>query len=143
MKRILFLLPFLLAACTPAGPAPTPTPELPPLIQPYAPRPGDSSLSRGNLYLDSAELLVLESYPVQINLVLQGNLPTPCHELRVSVTAPDNENRILVEAYSLSDPQAICMQVLQPFEASIPLGSFPAGHYSVWVNGEKIGEFDA
>lgn len=145
MKRSLFafLLLALLAACAPAGPEPTPTPETPPLIHPYAPRPGDSELARGDIFLDSAELLILESYPVQINLVLKGNLPTPCHELRVSAAEADSKNRILVDAYALADPEAVCVQMLQPFEATIPLGSFPAGHYTVWVNGEKIGEFDS
>jgi hypothetical protein len=31
--------------------------------------------------------------------------------------------------------------VLEPFSASIPLGSYPEGQYSVMVNGEKLGEF--
>lgn len=139
----LFLLLVILTACAPDQTAPSPTPETPPLIHPYAPQSGDSLLMRGEVYLDQVDILILESYPVQITLQLTGNLPTPCHKLRVSVADPDAENRIHIQAYSVADPNAICIQILEPFDASIPLGSFPGGHYTVWVNGEKVGEFDA
>ncbi len=43
----------------------------------YSPRPGDDQLSRGNIYLNSVELTILESYPVQVKLYLNGRLPTP------------------------------------------------------------------
>jgi hypothetical protein len=36
-----------------------------------------------------------------------------------------------------------CIQVLEPFQEQIDLGTFPSGHYSVWLNGEWVGEFDA
>jgi len=130
-----------LAACVPA--AATPTPGIPPALHPFAPQPGDSSLERGPVYLDSAEMLIMESFPVQIRLALTGSLPTPCHSLRVSVADPDPENRIAIEVYSLVDPNMVCVQVLAPFEAGIPLGSYPVGHYTVLINGQPAGEFDA
>ena len=34
----------------------------------------------GPVYLDATEILYLESFPVQVRLVLRGALPTPCHE---------------------------------------------------------------
>lgn len=154
MKR-LFLIPALfalLAACAAESPPPdepvaaAPGSPANPVASPddYAPRSGDERLLRGNVYLDSAQLLILESQPPQIRLALAGNLPDPCHRLRVRAAAPDEENRIRVEVYSLADPTAVCIQVLQPFQASIPLPleGLPPGHYTVWVNGEKVGEFD-
>ncbi len=143
MRRLTYaiLVLALLAACTP-GPA-TPTPEVPPLRHPWAPQPGDSSLERGPAYLDSTEMAALMSYPVQFVLVLKGNLPTPCHSLRVAASDPDPDNRIAIEVYSLIDPNQVCVQVLEPFEASVPLGSFPAGHYVLMINGEQAAEFDA
>lgn len=114
-----------------------------PMFQPYAPQPSDTALTRGVVYLDSEEILVMESSPVQIMLALKGSLPTPCNQLRVSANSPDEQNRIQVDVYSVIDPTQICAQVLEPFDANIRLGSFPPGHYSVWVNGEKIGEFDS
>jgi hypothetical protein len=103
----------------------------------------DNSLKRGNVFIDKSELLVMESGPVQIALLLKGALPTPCNQLRVVASPPDEQNRIQVDVYSVINPTQICIQVLEPLDANVGLGSFPAGHYSVWVNGEKIGEFDA
>ena len=132
-----------------------PTETTPIMVEPPergAPRPinsenlpqrDDGNLTRGNVYVDRSELLIMESYPVQIALVLQGSLPTPCNELRVIAKPPDEQNRIQVDVYSVVDPEQICAQVLEPFETNIMLGSFPSGHYSIWVNGELIGEFDS
>lgn len=107
------------------------------------PQPADNALQRENAYFDSAELLIMESYPPQFMLVLQGSLPTPCNQLRVNVSPPDTDNKIVVDVYSLRDPSLMCMEVIQPFSENVPLGSFPAGKYTVWVNGEKVAEFDA
>lgn len=109
----------------------------------YAPQPGDGALTRGNVYLDSTDLLTMESYPLQFMLALKGSLPTPCHQLRVFANHPDAENKIIVDVYSVTQADTMCAQVLQPFEVNFPLGSFPAGHYTLWVNGQLIAEFDA
>jgi hypothetical protein len=109
----------------------------------FAPRTADKTLTRGTLMLQTKEILTLESFPPQFSLHLTGSLPTPCNQLRVAVNPPDAENRINIEVYSVLDPSMMCAQVLKEFEANVLLGNFPAGHYSVWINGENIGEFDA
>jgi len=151
-SQILVLLMLLLVSCAPqATPGPDtavtsppgdtmPTNE--PSTNPFAPQPTDTDLLRGNVYINEASLIIRESFPPQISLTLAGDLPTPCNQLRVQINTPDPENKILVDAYSVSDPDRVCTQVLQPFEESIDLGRFPTGHYSVWVNGEQAGEFD-
>ncbi|MDD5468421.1 MAG: hypothetical protein PHS96_11510 [Anaerolineales bacterium] len=108
---------------------------------PWEPRAGDGALLRGEVFVDASEVLLLESYPVQAMLWLEGSLPTPCHSLRAAVQPPDTQGRIMVEIYSLVPPDKMCAQVLQPFEESIRLGSFSSGTFSVWMNGEKVGEF--
>jgi hypothetical protein len=85
----------------------------------------------------------MESFPPQFSLALSGELPTPCNQLRVDVMPPDGENKIVVDVYSLVSPDTMCADVIQPFSENIPLGSFPAGHYTIWINGEKVAEFDA
>lgn len=122
---------------------PTQQPDSGPINNEYLPQPADTNFSRGEVYMDSSDVLIMESYPVQIALVLKGNLPTPCNHLRVVASPPDEHNRIQVEVYSVTNPAETCIQVLEPFEANIMLGSFPTGHYSVWVNGEMVGEFDS
>jgi len=114
-----------------------------PAPSPLQPLPHEDNLVRGEVFIDKSEILLLESYPVQVMLSLQGSLPTPCHFLRVKVSEPDEKNRIQVEVYSLSKPDEICIQVLEAFEVNIPLGSYTGGMFSVWVNEEKVGEFDA
>ncbi|MDO8754446.1 MAG: hypothetical protein Q7J80_11170, partial [Anaerolineales bacterium] len=85
----------------------------------------------------------LESYPLQFVLALKGSLPTPCHQLRVAVNPPDAGDNVVVAVYSVSIPDEMCVQVLEPFEVNIPLGSFPAGRYTLWVNGEMLTEFQS
>lgn len=101
-----------------------------------------SGSARGPVYVDEATLALLESFPVQVELLLRGSLPTPCATLEWTVEDPDEQGRILVEIYSLTDPVVDCIQVLQEFEAQIPLGSFTEGKYSVWLNGEQMGDFE-
>lgn len=161
----LVLVAALLAACGPTS-ARTPGPESPatspvtldsptsnpfvaenpreePLAMPYAPRPGDANLTRGNIFVEEKGLVIRESYPPQIALGISGNLPTPCHEIRAEISEPDAENKINVDVYSVVDPNMICTQVLKPFMENIELGTYPGGHYSVWLNGEMVGEFDS
>lgn len=124
------------------SPPPDGTPEEP-LIDPYAPKPGDLALIRGNVFVQEMGLLIRESFPPQIALTVSGELPTPCHQLRVLIGEPDAENRIDVEVYSVVNPDLACIQVVEPLDATIELGTFSSGHYSVWVNGELAGEFDS
>lgn len=109
----------------------------------YSPKPGDKNLTVGNVFLDIApnDIVLMESYPVQVKLSLHGNLPTPCNQLRVKVSQPDAENRIQVEIYSVVDPNMICTQIIEPFDAQVSLGSYSSGKYTVYVNGEYLGEF--
>ena len=137
MNRILaFLVCFLfLAACSPAGPSPTAECESCDPIDP-----------QGAIYIDRRDLLIAESYPVQISLHITGSLPTPCHSLNYSyqIGSAADRFRIDVTAWSESDPEVVCIQVLDPLEISIPIPMDGAadGTYSVWLNGDLIGEFN-
>ena len=98
-----------------------------PINSEHLPQRDDGNLIQGNVFIDHSDLLIMESYPIQVALVLQGSLPTPCNQLRVIAKPPDEQNRIQVEVYSVIDPAKACVQVLEPFEANIGLGSFPPG----------------
>ncbi len=156
MKHIIILmLTFaLIAACAPAPspdlPATAPPSEFPVSTSsspipgnPYAPQPGDEKLKRSTAFMNSADLLLMESFPIQVAMIIRGSLPTPCHNLRVVIKTPDGDNNVDLEAYSVTDPNISCVQVLKSFEASVPMGLFAPGHYTVSVNGERVGEFDA
>jgi hypothetical protein len=153
--RILWLILFFSVSCIPQSPA-TSGPDTAVTapseddmstnqsnLNPFAPKPGDENLLGGNAYINEASLEIRESYPPQVSLSIRGDLPTPCNQLRVKIDAPNQENKITVNVYSLVDPDKVCIQVLEPFQEHIDLGFFSTGHYSVWVNSKSAGEFDA
>ena len=152
--QILLILILLGTACAPLKPIPGPDtavtsppvdamPSSEPSANSFAPQPGDTDLTRGNVYINQASLIIRESFPPQISLILSGDLPTPCNQLRVQIGAPDPENKIMVDVYSVVDSNRVCVEVLEPFDESIDLGTFSTGHYTVWVNDEMAGEFDS
>lgn len=124
-------------------PVPTPTPTPPP--SGYEPQPGDDKLKRDQVFLDveNSSVVVRESMPPQVSVILNGNLSDPCHQLRVLVSPPNAQREINLDVYSVFDPSLMCITVLKPFSATIALGTFTGGHFTVFVNGQLIGEFDA
>jgi hypothetical protein len=114
---------------------PTATPE-------YMPRSGDGALTRASAFPDSMDLAVSPDDRTHILLHISGYLPTPCHELRVLVPPPDDNNRIMVAAYSVAPGGVDCEQVLRAFNVTVDLGKYPAGSYTVWVNETLVGNFD-
>lgn len=97
--------------------------------------PADDGI--GPVYVESTDILYLESWPVQVVLNVRGNLPTPCHELAYEVQ--DLGDRIDVLLWSTTEPGGFCAAVLEPFEVAIPLGSYTSADLPVLVNGEEVG----
>jgi hypothetical protein len=56
------------------------------------------------------------------------------------VDIPTADSKIQVQLYSVFDPEKVCDQALEPLEASIPLGSYVRGSYTVVVNGQEVGK---
>jgi hypothetical protein len=114
-----------------------------PVIPPDSQEPSSDNLVRGEVYINEAQLLILESYPVQIMMNVKGDLATPCEMLRVEVASPNDKNEIHVEMYSEVDFKVSCIAQLEPFEenVSIPMAGAADGDYTVWLNGDKVGEF--
>jgi hypothetical protein len=114
-------------------------------IYSYKPTTSDQNLAQGEVFLDlkASQILVMESMPVQVNVILKGELPTPCHELRVVPVTDEANKRVDMEVYTLTAISSACVAVLQPFEVTVELGSFSGGTYTVYANGEQLGEFDS
>jgi hypothetical protein len=110
----------------------------------YEPRPGDEKLIRSKVFIDYANsrIVVNKGEPIKVYAILKGYLPSPCHQLRVAQKPVDVKGGIFLEAYSLIAPGTTCIEMLQPFYASIYLGIFSKGQYSVYVNGQILGSFD-
>src|SRR5574342_179077 len=132
-KSILFALAVvMLAAC---GPRATETP----VFQgdnPYSPQAGDSNLMAGDITVDSSSVFLAKSQPPQVMVNFAYFQPTACYQLRVEISGPDAENRITLKAYAVAEKDKPCalMALATPLQASLNLGSFPGGHYTVVLN---------
>ena len=132
----------LFTACTSTA---TATPPAPSGNNPYAVQPGDGSMVRGDVNIASSSIKLAESQPVQVMLDFGYFPPTPCYSLRVETSQPDAQKRININAYGVAEKDKACtlMALATPLQANLNLGTFPKGHYSVWLNGTKVGEFDS
>lgn len=150
---LILISTILLAACTTALPGKDPVADAPDTpvssddrgpvgedSSDWAPAPGDADLVREDVEVETAEILVLESFPPQYRLHVTGWKGTPCDQLRVQVSEPDAQRRIEVQVYRLMDPAGICIQMLEAFDVSISLGELDSGTYTVLLNGTVVGE---
>jgi len=97
---------------------------------------GDESFIYGTAQVDSIDLLMLESFPVQINLVARGNLPDGCTTIH-RVTQARQGDTFKVTITTTRPADKACTEALVPFEETIALevAGLPAGTYTVDVNG--------
>ncbi len=143
----LLILALLIEACMPVPtPEPTSTPVTPLVLvtadNPYGPQPGDGSLQVATVDMTSIDLVErFDLDPTRVELRILGSVPSVCNELRVEVSLPDDNYQIFVEVYSLVNSKVDCDNVFQQFEATILLGVYSNGRYTVWVNNGLIGDF--
>lgn len=106
---------------------------------PYKPVPKDAKWKNAPAFVDSAKLGIENKKP---HLLIEGSLPTSCHQLRLDLTGrPDANKRITIKAYSVADPKAMCAQMLKPFAVKLPLKA-KKGTYSVLVNEQDMGKVE-
>jgi len=87
-------------------------------------------------YIRNVEVSILESFPPQVSLEIQGDHPTPCHETLTEVSEDGSDYTVMVWS-AAPEPGSTCVQVLEPFEVVVPIGDgFEPGDYTVTVNGE-------
>ncbi len=110
------------------------------LISPLDPIAGEEDMIAGPVMVKEIESILKESNPVQVLLRVAGDLPTPCHILRATLTHDAGSKRIEIELYSLTEEDLMCIQVIQSFETIIPLGEYSPGDYEVYLNGDLVDE---
>ncbi len=148
MRRIIVIgMMLALSACiTIPTPAPTATVVAPYILSaednPYAPKPGDTSLRVAGVTITSINLIErFDLNPVRAEVDFYGSLPSVCNELRIKVNPPNEKAQVFIDVYSLVNPNIRCDNVFQQFEASVVLGVYSSGRFTVWVNGGLIGDF--
>ena len=141
MVWVITLALFAAACSTQVTPAPVeppsaeePTTESPTAEAPSAEEPGGDIIKPAPV--DSVELLLLESFPLQMNAIVRGNLPDGCSEISHYEQTTDG-NVIRIDLYTRRPADAICTLALVAYEERIPVDilGLPAGEYVVSVNG--------
>ncbi len=139
----LMALLMLLAACTlPGGTSPT---DIPPTADPNqtvssdtpvapteAPTEIPGEVITGDAMVDSIEVMIMESFPVQVSAVVTGNLPDGCTALDQAYAVRD-ENTFTLELTTVRPKDAACTDALVPFQETITLDvlGLSAGKYTV------------
>lgn len=90
----------------------------------------------GNSTVENIEIQMLESFPVQVNVIVQGSLPDNCTEIDRIIEFRD-ENTFYINIKTKRPADVFCTQVIRPFEETITLDvdGLKAGVYEVNVNG--------
>ena len=138
---IFILITLLFTACGPGG---APSPTLVPPDNPFEPQAGDNAMALSDVLVNSA-FLNLEQPQESVLLGFSFYKEAACDQLRVSVSQPDAKNQINVSVYAVREKDKPCTlaNLRAPIQTNVILGSYPKGHYSVYVNGTKAGEFDS
>ncbi len=120
----------LAVACMPLITAPTPTP--PPIL---TEEPGIPVT--GMALVQSVEIQLLESQPLQVNVIARGQLPDGGCTTISAVNQMRDGDTFNISLTTTTDPLAICTLAATPFEQVIPLdvNNLPPAEYSVNVNG--------
>jgi inhibitor of cysteine peptidase len=96
----------------------------------------EGGFTEGFARVESVEVVMLMSFPLQVHLQVGGYLPNPCTEIDEIRTERDGY-AFGVTIPTLQDPDVYCIQVIEEFMVNIPLDVYglPAGEYQVLVNG--------
>lgn len=85
--------------------------------------------------VESVQVQILESYPVQVQVIIRGRLPDACTYI-ASVTQQREGATFRVRMITARNPNQLCAQVLTPFEQVVRLdvAGLSPGAYNVRVN---------
>jgi inhibitor of cysteine peptidase len=120
-----------------AQPSPISAPATPSIDSgPHDTRSAD--VITGTANVESISINILESMPVQVNVVVQGHLPDGCTQINTIHSRFDAERETFNPTLTTTRPaEAMCTAALVPFEETIalPVEGLEAGPYTVDVNG--------
>jgi len=97
----------------------------------------DAVPTSGTAPVDSVQMMMMESFPIQVNVLVRGELPDACTSIDDTVITK-NGNTFAV-AMSTIRTDCTSTDVSVPFEETVSLdvADLPAGTYGVDVNGMK------
>jgi hypothetical protein len=128
-----------LAACQSAPVVDTATPPAQtPLLAnaPDAALQTQGAVLTNEAIIDEVDFSMMETFPVQVNAIIQGRLPDSCTTIdQINQTHSGDSFLLTVSVIRRTD--AMCTEQPEPFDATIPLDveGLPAGSYTVVVTG--------
>lgn len=116
-------IPTVVATPTTAEPPQEPTPDMP-------------STKVGRANVESIEIVMRESFPVQISANIKGTVSDACTKAE-PVTQQRDGNTFQISIGATREVGAMCAQVITPFETSVAIDAvgLKAGTYTVEANG--------
>ncbi len=110
------------------------------IIEPIARSQSTNQAGEGNFMtvetvIESVEVIVLESFPMQLQLVVVGYQPDGC-DLPVQVEQVVRGDTVTLQIYRDVPTDVMCPMVLNPYEETIIIdGTFEGGTITIEVNG--------
>ncbi len=91
----------------------------------------------GRATVESIEIVIAESFTVQVFTILRGHLGDGCTELTGITSRGPVDNRFDIDITTQRPADAICTQALVPFEHNVPIDAYGllAGDYEVVAGG--------
>ena len=125
----LLLLSVVLAGCGTTG-TPTTVPAPTATVTP------GGNMTTGQAKVETIEIRMLESFPVQVHVEVKGYLEDACTKLG-EITQKREGNTFTVTVGVTRNGDAVCAQVTTPFTqvVSLDAAGLKAGTYTVNVNG--------
>lgn len=113
----------------------------PSLTQPTAAPDGVPNSETGEAIVETVTVTILESFPVQVNALISGQLPDACSFIETA-TAVRESNTFRIQLTTARQPNQRCAPMATPFEHVVALDvqDLPAGDYEVRV-GEQQATF--
>ena len=102
----------------------------------------ENKLAANEAPIEHLDIIMLESFPVPVNLVARGYLPNDCTMID-QITEEQSGNTLTIKITTVRQTDKVCRETSQAFEEVIPLdvAGLSAGVYTVKVN-NKSGIFE-
>jgi hypothetical protein len=98
--------------------------------------PTQPQQSEGQAFVESLQVNILESFPIQVQAVVSGNLSDGCTSL-ATINVQQQDNTFMLDLVTNYDTQMVCTQALVPFSEAVALSvaGLPSGTYTVTADG--------
>jgi len=109
-------------------------------VEVQTPTPLPSEPIYGSVMVQSIKFTIPDG-AVEPEIRFIGTVPTLCNKLIFKVDPVDNKNQVIIHIFTTSNLLVTCLKKALPFDQTIRLTKIPSGNYTVWFNGNKLGEY--